>query len=290
MKRLASVFLTLLFCLVLLPTTALADIGPKPSLTITVIDPPEGEYYLDLLIPEEERGDYENLRDPENYDELALSALFNCEAQGWYPAYAGGTKAPLFGGLRPDEDGKHRFTYWGLPDAFRIVVAQPNNGGCLAPFQTTEEVFTRTDFATELIYDFAKNTMIATPNVRGRALEFAATLLPTLLIEGAVLLLFRFKLRENTLVFLIVNILTQLFLHLALGLFPYPASYWFSSRFLRLLFMECIILAAESVAYIHLLKGHGKVRRAAYALSANLLSFAATFVTLDPVLRFFKSL
>ena len=61
MKRICSLACALLLCLALLPVRASADMGPKPELTILVKNAPDGLYYLDLLIPEETRGSYDNL-------------------------------------------------------------------------------------------------------------------------------------------------------------------------------------------------------------------------------------
>jgi hypothetical protein len=58
---LPGTFILIVLFLFAVPTTARADVGPKPELTIVVRNPPEGEYYLDLLI----QGDasYDNIRD-----------------------------------------------------------------------------------------------------------------------------------------------------------------------------------------------------------------------------------
>ena len=39
------------FLLAVLPVSASADMGPKPQITIQVQNAPDGDYYVDLLIP-----------------------------------------------------------------------------------------------------------------------------------------------------------------------------------------------------------------------------------------------
>ena len=59
---LARTFPVLLLCLLCLIPTAYADIGPKPELTVTVINAPEGTLYLDLLaegMPPRDRPPYD---------------------------------------------------------------------------------------------------------------------------------------------------------------------------------------------------------------------------------------
>ena len=135
MKRLLAAAACLLLCLAVLPVSASADTGPKPSVTITVVNAPEGAYYLDLLITDPDH--YPNV-DLEDYDPALVEGLRSWEGEGWYPALVEGTGAPLFGDLVPGADGTHRFSYYGLPDTFRIAVSGP--GGA----QATEEPFTRT--------------------------------------------------------------------------------------------------------------------------------------------------
>lgn len=65
MKRLLRTLPCLLLCLLLLGSSASADMGPKQSVTITVTNAPEGVYYLDLL--HQADWDYSNV-DLEEYD------------------------------------------------------------------------------------------------------------------------------------------------------------------------------------------------------------------------------
>ena len=102
MKRMFSLAASLLLCLALLGGTASADTGPKQSLTITVVNAPEGVYYLDLL---QQDGDGSPNIHREDYDPTLLEGLEGWEDEGWYPALVHGTNPPLFGDLVPGEDG-----------------------------------------------------------------------------------------------------------------------------------------------------------------------------------------
>ena len=83
MKRIQRLLLCVLLCLAVLPVSASADTGPKPAVTITVVNAPAGDYYLDLLI--QDPGDYPNI-DPEDYDPTLLDGLRSWEGEGWWPA------------------------------------------------------------------------------------------------------------------------------------------------------------------------------------------------------------
>lgn len=285
MKRVVSFLCMLFLCLTALPLWAGADMGPKPQLTIRVENAPEGLYYLDLLIPKEQRGSYDNLGSAV-YDDALLAGLHDWEEEGWYPAFAGGTKAPLFGDLTAGENATHRFTYYGLPQTFRIALSTAEGA------RATEESFTRTAFYTNLVYDWHSGAIThATPAWLAALIQFLATFLPTLLIEGALLLLFRFPLRENLMSFLVVNLVTQLGLHLVMGNGFVTLSSSFPFYLLLLLPAEAVIFAVEAVAYLFLLKGDGsKGRRMLYALTANLASCCAGFVCLQPAIALLKRL
>ena len=188
MKRIQRLLLCVLLCLAVLPVCASADTGPKPAVNITVVNAPAGDYYLDLLI--QDPGDYPNI-DPEDYDPTLLDGLRSWEGEGWWPALLEGTDVPLFGDLTPGEDGTHRFTYHGLPRTFRIAVSSAQGA------QATESSFTRTVFYTHLTYNWATNTITkATSTVGFYLTQFLSTLIPTLLVEGALLWLFGFRIRQ----------------------------------------------------------------------------------------------
>jgi len=53
----------------LFPFRTYADIGPKPSIKLIVLNPPKDEYYLDLLINYETKHSYINIDEEDGYDE-----------------------------------------------------------------------------------------------------------------------------------------------------------------------------------------------------------------------------
>lgn len=272
MKRLLRAVPCLLLCLILLAGTASADTGPKQSLTITVTNAPEGVYYLDLL--HQNDWDYSNVN-LEEYDPALIEGLRSWEDEGWFPALVHGTNLPLFGDLVPGADGTHTFSYFGLPETFRIAVSSANGA------QATAEPFTRTVFHTELVYDYASNTITRSTSTVGYYLaQFLSTFIPTLVVEGILLWLFGFRSRRSVVVFLVVNLVTQAVLHILLGsaVLAVGAHYLY---YLVLLPVEVLIWLAEAVAYGLLLRGQKPGRRVGYAICANAASYAAGFLPLQ---------
>ena len=276
-RRLLRVAACLLLCLAALPLSASADTGPKPAVSITVVNAPAGEYYLDLLITDP--SDYPNVNG-EDYDPALIRGLKSWEGEGWYPALVEGTSAPLFGDLTPGADGAHRFSYFGLPDTFRIAVSGPDGA------QATEEAFTRTVFYTRLTYDWQSNSITRATSPAGfYAAQFLSTLVPTLIVEGLLLFAFGFRARRDWLVFLFTNLATQLFLHLWVGTGGILAAGVHPLWYAVLLIAEVPILLAELLVYLFLLKEHGRGRRALYALCANVASYAVGFFPLHLAVR-----
>ena len=277
MKRIQRLLLCVLLCLAVLPVSASADTGPKPAVTITVVNAPAGDYYLDLLI--QDPGDYPNI-DPEDYDPTLLDGLRSWEGEGWWPALLEGTDVPLFGDLTPGEDGTHRFTYHGLPRTFRIAVSSAQGA------QATESSFTRTVFYTHLTYNWATNTITkATSTVGFYLTQFLSTLLPPLLVGGALPWLSASRSRQDWPGFALVNLATQLGLHAALGstMMATGGHYFY---YLMILPLEAIVLVVEIVAYRILLQEHSTGRRVGYAVCANAASYAVGYLPLHLAVSF----
>lgn len=265
-KRVPALLQTLLFlflCAPLLVSTASADVGPKPSLTITVINAPEGELYLDLLAEGEP---WENIRErsEEEYDPVILARLRTLEGDGWVLSCSSGladSNSP-HGDLRPRRNGKWVFDYW-LPDSFRVAVATADHA------QATQTAYTTEGFFTSLVYDWETNTVRPTVGH-----FFWKTLIPTLIIEGAVLWLFGFREKRTWCVFLAVNIVTQLFLHL----FCNTALLMSGSSTMATLLLEAVIWAAEAAAFARLFRERSVKRRVVCALCANAASFLSGYL------------
>ncbi len=282
---LARVFPVLLLCLLCLIPAARADIGPKPEVTITVVNAPEGVLYLDLLT-QGEPTDHPYPNSNGERDPAILENLRSLEGDGWVLAYTTGAanRAPVFGDVRPREDGTWRFSYIGLPETFRVAAATADEA------KAVEAPYTR-DFVGNIVYDWQTNTVReATPPPLRFFARLAATLIPTLVIEGAILWLFGFREKRSWLVFLAVNAVTQVGLHLAVGSMLAEAGWHFLNYSLTILIPELVIWAAEAAAYALLLRERTRARRIGYALAANIASFVLGYFPLHLLYDFLKSL
>ena len=298
-------FVCALLASLALTTFAFADFGPKPQLTVRVENAPQELYYLDLLAEGDwdaedtdsddgiERSYYgkEDTLDP---DLLAL--LRENVPEGWHACVAQGTTgAPIYGELyaeSTDASGNdlHIFAYHGVPSTYRIILV--TQSGKVWVSEALERRVLQSSVTVHWADDTENTTVTVPSTVTGYLLQFVATLVPTLLIEGALLLLFRYSWKKNWEAFLLVNVLTQGFLAVASVYVTAHngVSAWY--LFFFLLPAELIILLVELYLYAGcgLLTGHSKGRAAAYAITANLASAVLGYYLAEPVWRLVVSI
>lgn len=288
-----------------LTTFALADSGPKPQLTVRVENAPQELYYLDLLAEGDwdakdtdsddgiERNYYgkEDTLDP---DLLAL--LRENVPEGWHACVAQGTTgAPIWGELyaeSTDASGNdlHIFGYHGVPSTYRILLVTQSGKVWLS-----DELERRVLQSSVTVHwsDDTENTTVTVPStVAGYLLQFVATLVPTLLIEGILLLLFQYSWKQNWKAFLIVNVLTQGLLAVASS--SVTAHSGVSAWYLFFFFLpaELVVMLVEVFLYSGrgLLTGHSKGRAALYAVTANFASAFLGYYLAEPVWRLVVSI
>lgn len=280
-----------------LTTFVLADFGPKPQLTVRVKNAPQEPYYLDLLA----EGDWDksdgrsNLSDEERaaLDPAMLTLLLDSVPAGWHACIAEGTDIPMWGDLLPesaDENGNalHSFNYHGLPDVYRIIIV--TRSGEVWISGTLEHKVLQSSATVN--WRGAESSVSVPPVFIGYVLQFLATLLPTLIIEGVLLLIFQYSWKQNWKAFLLVNLATQGLLALfstilTLGSGPTLFAYVF-----YLLPAELVVLLVEIYLYAgrRLLKGQSSKCAAVYAIFANLSSAILGYCIAEPVWRFVVSL
>ncbi len=285
MTRRLWISILLLLSLAVLTTSALADSGPKPLLSITVEYPPEKLYYLDLLAegPPYEDG-YRTEEDFAGYDQTLLQAMRSAAPEGWHLCILDGDL--IFGDLTGGPRGDavvHTFSYYGVPDTYRILIAAASGEIWVS------DPCTRQVLQSSATVDWAAKTVSVPSPAAGFALQFFSTFLPTLFIEGVLLALFGYgKLRRNWIVFLAVNLVTQ-------GLLAwYTASNTLtggaSSGAMAMVIGECVIALVEGCLYCYFLKSHSSSRAFGYAVTANACSALAGVVLVEPVWQFVVSI
>ena len=297
MKKSLRNSILLLLTAMLLTVSALADSGPKPQLTVKVENAPEEPYYLDLLA----EGAFEHEGDDDfsgvdwSYhgekrallDDGLLEAMRAAVPEGWHACTAQGTNgAPMRGDLIGSDAGGarlHTFGYHGVPETYRILIVTKSGESWVS------DTLHRATLQSSVTVDWAKRTASAPSAAVAYLLQFFCTLLPTLLIEGVLLLAFGYRSRRSLLVFLLVNLVTQggFAVFLAVTVLNHGVSGW---SLLFYLPIELIITVVELLAYRWLLTEKSRGRAMGYAVVANVCSAVVGLWLIDPLWRFIVSI
>ena len=252
------------FALVAAAVCVSADTGPKPSITIKTNGTVGEKYYLDLLI-ECDNG-YPNLKDAEiaELDAEMFKTLSEYTDDGWYPAIAHGTPAPLFGTVVPEDDGTSRFSYVGTPNRFKVIIV--TESGTVKVSGVVEKTVYQQVFSL----DFADMTVKTSQSAaKSYLIQFASTFFPTLIIEFLLLFAFGLSPKKYWWAIIAVNLVTQLFLTSVLACNPVILYGGFIFFFVML---ELVVMLIEAAAYLVIMKKERLWKRIVYAVTANVAS------------------
>lgn len=276
--------LPVLFCTVLivslLPLSASADIGPKPSVTVTV-EGVEADtvYYATLLSSDPTNGPLSAYSegeatsydaDPVRYRVLQKFAQYQ-DVDGYY-------FLPRFWVCQ----GEDTFV-WGYypPDPFKVLLYFPAEERFVVSQSYTAYAFDsyytiRLEYGT-LPADGLPVAAEESYDHSGEALNFIVRLLLTIVLEMGIALIFGLRERKQLLFIGAVNIFTQVLLNLALNLSAYYNGEWAATGTYVLL--EVCVCVGEALLYVYLLpqfsqKRAGVGRVVGYAVVANAASFA----------------
>ena len=269
MKRIAAIIACLLM-LALLPTAALADMGPKPSVRIGIegLDPDE-PCWGTLLSEEASTGpsrayDGENARVGEAGEDVWRAFVDYEDPDGYY----------FLQELWPcSEDGRLWWTYYP-PEEFKLLLYFPETGEFVSSGKCSAYAFTSWfdarlsdgELALSKSYDYS-----------GAIVNFAVRCALTVALEcAAAYFLFRLRTPGRLKAVAAVNVITQLALNLVVNIIAYLAgSFMIAFRFFLL---ECLVFAAEGALYDMFFRRAGEpvpVKRCwALSLVGNLMSYA----------------
>lgn len=267
MKKIINCILIILFVVGISVDISMANSAPPNNLSIIVEDIEE-DIYVDLLLKEGSYFHYSSHVENNNIDKEKANIIKNYSKDG----YVSASFIDIFEDHIPEniagkvEKGKRVFEFNSMfmPDVFKIIVVRGNNDILVS------DEFSIKEINAEIKIDLEKGRYIKTPalilGIKDYGKYFLKTCSLTLLIEGLLLILFRFSIKKNWKVLLGVNILTQLLLYLLIIFF---------GLYINIIFYELIILILEIFAYDILLKDENRPRylRFLYAIVANIASF-----------------
>ena len=269
MKRIAAIIACLLM-LALLPTAALADMGPKPSVRIGIegLDPDE-PCWGTLLSEEASTGpsrayDGENARVGEAGEDVWRAFVDYEDPDGYY----------FLQELWPcSEDGQLWWTYYP-PEEFKLLLYFPETGEFVSSGKCSAYAFT--SWFDARLSD-GELTLSKSYDYSGAIVNFAVRCALTVALEcAAAYFIFRLRTPGRLKAVAAVNVITQLALNLVVNIIAYLAgSFMIAFRFFLL---ECLVFAAEGALYDMFFRRAGEPVPAkrcwALSLVGNLMSYA----------------
>ena len=261
MKKSLLILSTILFLLVGFIQPVFADVGPKPSITITVENAHEEVYYMTLLSKQDVMGpwstNYPNINNlPEDVYNQFLSYQ---DPDGYYfIGYVEELNAT---------DNEFAWTYYP-PDEFKILVYFPESNTFYS-----SNALEKYAFDDVLTADLSTDTIIVTRIGNSGVFfrKFMIRVLLTLLIEVGLGYLFGYRSKKEITTLVIVNIITQVLLSGVLTFGEY--MYGLLLYLILLPIGEIIVFLLEGIIYSISFRDQKKGKLWIYTFLANVLSF-----------------
>ncbi len=272
MRRSFLFLMVSFFFLSLFSVPVHADMGPKPSVTISVVNAPDGEFYMTLLSEKETYGPWSKVEGdpssvPKDDRDKAFAFFADYEDRDGF-CFQGNLSEAM------SEGDDFKWSYYP-PERFKVAIYVPKDGSFYL-----SEVIERQAFNSYFVADCSTRPMVVREEakIKDQVLGFVCRVLFTIAIEMLLGLLMGYRKKKELILILVVNIITQVILNGLFALFDYYGG------MLTWLFLlpvgELIVIVIEEIIYLIGMKGHGKWKTFFYALLANLLSAAATFMGL----------
>ena len=263
----------LLLCLILPIVTgiAMADFGPKQSITIQLKNAPRGAYVIALLRTDRSWNGDEKQDDAKSYPDAmrtAMEELLKHGIDGWSLHTNPLLKYPFLDSKSGDE---YYFGY-RVPEYFRVVIIEEDGAIHLS------DSVGKSKYNAVFEYDVATGKIAEkkAESIKRYASNVLRCYLLTLITEGLVLCLFRlYDRKKNWLHFLIINTITQVVLNWIL-----VTEEWYHGGGLGMVAMlflaEIGVTVAEAIYYAIFLRRKNEEkctgRSIGYAIVANLAS------------------
>ncbi len=280
-KKTLTLLLVILF-FIISPLTALADMGPKPSVVIDFTGLEKETYYVTLLSFEKSYGPY---------------SVFEKDNQRYEPTSEDYNIWQKFVQYRDKDNfyflqyfsnctNNHQFK-WGYypPNKFKILIYFPEKDS----FVISESYYTTYAFDSYYSVDLGKLTIQAntnytvavtikeTYNYKLEIINIIARVISTIVIEMLIALLFGFRKKAQLISIVIVNIITQVILNASLNILAFNQG---ALAFMIIyLWIETMIFLIEAIAYYKLLNKYSvnpdkkKWLPIIYAFVANMVTF-----------------
>ena len=240
-RRIGTVLLCMILIFTMLPTTAMADIGPKPSVEIQFTGVEEGvTYYATLL-------SYHKSTGPASaWDE---NPLYSKEGDPIWKAFADYKDSDGYYFLQEywDCTGKNQFR-WGYypPTPFKVLCYFPETDT-----YAVSGIYERYAFDTYYKVDLSEGSVLKAKknyDYTWETISLAARIVITILLEMGLALMFGYRHKKQLRFLAAVNIVTQILLNILLNVLNFRIGHWAFVFYYVLL--ELLVILMESILYV----------------------------------------
>ncbi len=262
-KKLFLILLCTLTLWLLYPQAIHADIGPKPSVTITFEGDIPNEYYATLLSERKSTG-------PDSaYDGTNARYTIEDEEYAIWQKFVAYEDTDGFYFLQEFWNCTDKTSFrWGYfpPQTFKVLVYIPDTDTFIV-----SDIYQR--YAFESYFTMTLNPtnqpakIIESYNFTWEIISLVARILLTILIELFIAWLFLIRSKRDIRIITIVNLITQIGLNIALNVINFYKGQWAFVFYYAIL--EIVILFIEAMIY----KKASIKKATIYAMIANIVSF-----------------
>ena len=265
MKKI-MLFILLLVSIIVIPTNAFADTGPKPSIDVKIKNLKTKNYIIDLFVYDKEMAKKDEgpavFRDP-GLTEEEIQELYKLNYDGWISA---STRAGLiiFSDCKGNAKHENGFGYFGTPKVYKIVIINKDTGEV-----KISKKIVRKEFNSEVTVDYKDMKVVETNiNIIKTIIIMSISLILTIVIELLIALLFK---TGNYITIAITNLISNVLLQALLLIF-------ISNYIPVFIIGEVLVIGAELLVYLLSFKKLSKAKVITYTLVANLATLLITFI------------
>ena len=240
-RRIGTVLLCMILLFTMLPTTAMADIGPKPSVEIQFTGVEEGvTYYATLL-------SYHKSTGPASaWDE---NPLYSKEGDPIWKAFVDYKDSDGYYFLQEywDCTGKDQFR-WGYypPTPFKVLCYFPETDT-----YAVSGIYERYAFDTYYKVDLSEGSVLKAKknyDYTWETISLVARIVITILLEMGLAMMFGYRHKKQLRFLAAVNIVTQILLNILLNVLNFRIGHWAFVFYYVLL--ELLVILMESILYV----------------------------------------
>lgn len=276
-KKIKIISVIMMLFILVFGTISNADMGPKPSITLKLENIDSDQYLIDFLTDfNEAEGKKDWYNSYEYYYDYGKEPSFKEEPiylyndNGWMATTL--RDGLLWGSIQGNEERIHEFTYFGVPNVFKIIIQMPD--GSLKVSETIK----RNDFNARYVVDVETMEVIDGVSyfekgwvVFNDVMTYVIPAIVTVIVELLIAKKFMELTSKNKLLIIFTNLITNILLQLALVYINTMYVDVFSVG-------EIVVILVELILYLMLLEKTEKKKVIIYTILANIVTaFLTTF-------------